>query len=49
MIVTFKSLLAEKRKEVSKNRDKYKNGYIMIINTEKKVEEMQKNLEELKP
>lgn len=49
MIITFKSLLEEKRNEVRTNKNKYENGYEQIIKTEKKVEEMQQNLIELKP
>ena len=49
MITTFRSLLAEKRKEILFQRNKYENGYEKIITTEKKVEEMQVNLIDLQP
>jgi dynein heavy chain len=49
LITTFKNLLAEKRKEVQQNINKYENGYEKIITTEKSVEGMQKNLIELQP
>ncbi len=49
MIITFKSLLAEKRKEVLANKNKYENGYDKIIVTESLVGEMQISLTDLKP
>jgi dynein heavy chain len=49
LITTFKKLLDEKRKEVSADIFKYENGYEKIIQTEKSVEGMQKNLIELQP
>ena len=49
LITTFKKLLDEKRKEVSADIFKYENGYEKIIDTEKSVEGMQKNLIELQP
>ena len=49
MIITFKNLLAEKRKEVKANKNKYDNGYEKIIVTEKSVEKMQQSLTDLQP
>ncbi len=37
MIMLFKSLLNEKRREVNSSKFKYENGYEKIIATEKKV------------
>ena len=37
LITTFKTLLAEKRKYVTQQRDRYKNGYETLISTELKV------------
>jgi dynein heavy chain len=47
LISTFKTLLAEKRKEVKALKDRYGNGYECLINTEGKVNVMQKELEDL--
>ena len=49
MIIIFKSLLDEKRKEVTASINKYENGYKQIIQTESNVEVMKKNLIELQP
>ena len=49
MIKTFRLLLAEKRKEVRANINKYANGYERIITTEKTVGKMQEQLTEMKP
>ena len=49
LISTFKTLLGEKRKEVSALRDRYSNGYDCLISTEKNVNIMQKELEDLQP
>ena len=49
LITTFKKLLNDKRKEVQADIFKYENGYEKIIQTEKNVEVMQKNLIELQP
>ena len=49
MIITFKSLLGEKRKEVLANKNKYENGYDKIIVTESLVGGMQISLTDLKP
>jgi dynein heavy chain len=47
LISTFKTLLAEKRKEILALKDRYSNGYDCLINTESKVNVMQKELEDL--
>jgi len=47
LINTFKTLLAEKRKEVAALKDRYGNGYECLIGTEGKVNIMQKELEDL--
>jgi dynein heavy chain len=44
LINTFKSLLKEKRDEIAALRDRYSNGYDCLIDTEGKVETMQKEL-----
>ena len=49
LISCFKSILADKRKLNKLLIYKYENGYIKIIETEKAVEEMKLNLEEMKP
>ena len=49
MIKTFKQLLAQKRKEVRTNINKYANGYERIITTEKTVGKMQERLTDMKP
>lgn len=49
LITTFKTLLAEKRKYVTQQRDRYKNGYETLINTEQKVGDMRAYLEDLQP
>jgi len=49
LISTFKTLLAEKRAEVKALKDRYSNGYDCLINTEGKVNVMQKELEDLQP
>lgn len=49
LISCFKSLLSEKRKLNKQLIFKYENGYEKIIQTEKAVEEMKLNLEEMKP
>lgn len=49
LISSFKSILAEKRKLNKQLIYKYENGYIKIIETERAVEEMKLNLEEMKP
>lgn len=49
LISCFKTLLADKRKLNKKLIFKYENGYVKIIETEKAVEEMKLNLEEMKP
>ena len=49
MIIIFKSLLDEKRKEVTASINKYENGYKQTIQTESNVEVMKKNLIELQP
>jgi dynein heavy chain, axonemal len=47
LIITFKQLLEEKRKDVTASINKYENGFQKIIDTEGNVEGMQKNLIEL--
>lgn len=49
MIITFKNLLAEKRKQVQQNIFKYENGYQQIIDTEKVVEKKEIELTEMVP
>jgi dynein heavy chain len=49
LISCFKAILAEKRKLNKQLIYKYENGYVKIIETEKAVEEMKINLEEMKP
>lgn len=49
MIITFQNLLAEKRKEVTNQIEKYENGYAQIISTEEKVGLMQIQLTEMVP
>ena len=49
MIKTFRTLLAEKRKEVRASINKYANGYERIITTETNVGKMQEQLTEMKP
>ena len=49
MIVTFKNLLAERRKVVMDNKNKYENGYEKIVVTEGSVSKMQQSLEDLQP
>lgn len=49
MINQFKLLLGEKSKEVRDMMNKYKNGYTMIIEAEKSVGILQKNLIQLVP
>ncbi|EGR31445.1 hypothetical protein IMG5_109350, partial [Ichthyophthirius multifiliis] len=49
LIVTFQTLLAEKRKEVKSSIDKYENGFNQIITTEKAVGKMQIDLTEMVP
>jgi len=49
LISSFKRLLDSKRLEISTLRDKYKNGYNILIETEGKVGEMQEQLEAMKP
>jgi len=49
LISTFKSLLAEKREEILNLKNRYGNGYDCLIDTESKVNIMQKELEDLQP
>jgi len=49
LINTFKSLLGEKRKEIMALKDRYGNGYECLVQTEEKVNVMQKELEDLQP
>lgn len=49
MIITFQSLLEEKRKQVAANISKYKNGYNQIISTEQAVGLMQVQLRDMVP
>ncbi|EAS00969.2 dynein heavy chain (macronuclear) [Tetrahymena thermophila SB210] len=49
MIITFQTLLDEKRKQVQSNIHKYKNGYNQIITTEQAVGQMQIQLKEMVP
>lgn len=49
LIVSFKQLLDEKRREVTASINKYENGLRKIIDTEGNVEGMQKNLIQLQP
>lgn len=41
MIITFRNLLAERRKAVMDNKNKYENGYEKIVTTEGSVSKMQ--------
>jgi len=47
LISTFQSLLAEKRKEIMGLKNRYGNGYDCLVETESKVNIMQKELEDL--
>jgi dynein heavy chain len=49
LINTFKSLLAEKRKEIMDLKNRYSNGFDCLVETESKVGKMQKELEDLQP
>jgi len=49
LISTFKTLLAEKRREIMALKNRYGNGYDCLIGTESKVHIMQKELEDLQP
>lgn len=49
LINTFKSLLAEKRKEINNLKDRYSNGYDCLITTESNVNVMEKELVDLQP
>jgi len=47
LIACFQSLLAEKRAEILSLKDRYGNGYECLIDTENKVNTMQRELEDL--
>lgn len=47
LINTFKTLLDVKRKEVMALKNRYANGYECLVSTEKNVNVMQKELEDL--
>ena len=49
MITTFKTLLDLRRKEVKGLQKRYEDGFNCLIETEKDVSKMQKELEELQP
>lgn len=49
LINTFRSLLAEKRKEINNLKDRYGNGYECLISTESNVNIMEKELVDLQP
>jgi dynein heavy chain len=49
LINTFKNLLDVKRKEVMALKNRYANGYDCLVDTELKVNSMQKELEDLQP
>jgi dynein heavy chain len=49
LINTFKNLLDVKRKEVLALKNRYANGYDCLVDTELKVNTMQKELEDLQP
>jgi dynein heavy chain len=49
LINTFKTLLADKRKEIMALKDRYGNGYDCLIDTEKNVTKMKQELEDLQP
>lgn len=49
LINTFKTLLKEKRTEIANLKDRYANGYDCLVETETKVNTMQKQLEDLQP
>jgi uncharacterized membrane protein len=47
--MTFQILLAEKRSEIMKNKNKYDNGYQMIVRTEIQVDKMKDKLTTMVP
>ena len=49
LIATFKALLGDKRREIAALRDRYSNGYDCLVDTEGKVNTMQRELEDLQP
>jgi len=49
LINTFKTLLKEKRTEIANLKDRYANGFDCLVETETKVNTMQKQLEDLQP
>jgi len=49
LISTFKALLEQKRNEVMALKERYGNGYDCLVDTEKNVKGLQKDLEDLQP